>query len=458
MRGDKIIRIQRGLDIPLLGEPEQKIYPASQVTSVAVIGSDYMGMKPAMAVRVNDRVKKGQVLFTCKKQGGVPYTAPGAGVVKAIHRGDKRVFESLVIELDEREQAVSFPLISDFSTARKDEVEKTLLHSGLWNSFRTRPYSKCPLPGTSAHSIFVTAMDTHPLAADYEFIFQEGDNLASFYHGLKALSCLTEGKLYICVGAKSQIVCPQELGERAEKVIFIGPHPAGNGGTHMHFLDPVGEHKINWNIHAQDVMAIGKLFLTGELWVERVISLAGPQVKRPRLIKTRLGANLDQIMTGELKSPVGSGSRVISGSALYGRQCTGHFSYLGRFSRQVTVLEEGGEREFLGWQSPGFDKYSAKPIYLSALNRAKKFPLTTTTNGSPRAIVPIGMYEKVMPLDILPTPLLRALCSQDTQSAQELGALELDEEDLALCTFVDPGKTDFAPLLRSNLEIIERGG
>ena len=453
MRISKVIRIHKGLDIPLEGEPEQKIYLGPRVSSVAVLGPDYNGMKPSMVVQVNDRIKKGQQLFTCKKRGGVSYTAPGSGVVKAIHRGEKRVFEALVIELDDVEEAVSFPPILDFSAIASGEVERTLLESGLWTSFRTRPYSKCPLPGTSPHSIFVVAMDTHPLAAHQELIIGDGDNLESFHHGLKALCQLTGGKVYVCVGKNSQLTFEED---QIDVVAFSGPHPAGNGGTHMHFLDPVSESKVNWTIDAQDTIAIGKLFLQGKLWEERIISLCGPQIKKPRLLRTRLGADLDQLTAGELKDE--GESRLISGSVLYGRQRTDRFHYLCRFSRQVTALKEGRDREFLGWQSPGFNKYSSKPIYLSGWDKKKKFSLTTTTNGSPRAIVPIGMYEKVMPLDILPTQLLRALCSKDTESAQNLGSLELDEEDLALCTFVDPGKMDFAPLLRAHLEMIERDG
>ena len=275
-----------------------------------------------------------------------------------------------------------------------------------------------------------------------------------FRHGLEALTFLCEGKVYVCAGEKTQLKTLKVDG--VEVALFAGPHPAGNAGTHMHFLAPAGHKRVNWWIDAQDVMAMGRLLLQGELSVDRIVALAGPQVKSPRLLKTRLGADLTELTRDQLKE---GECRVISGSVLQGRKVCQRFGHLGRFARQVTVVAEGRERELLGWHSPGMDKFSTKPIYLSRLfGRDKKFHLTTTTNGSHRSMVPIGMYEKVMPLDILPTQLLRALCSGDLESAQDLGALELDEEDLALCTFVDPGKEDYGPILRRNLQMIEEEG
>ena len=445
-----MIEIKQGLDIPLYGAPEQRIYSTLPSPEVALIGPDYQGMRPTMLVGEGDRVKRGQVVFSCKKRAGVNYTAPAGGKVVAIKRGERRRFETLVIAVDQQEQAVAFEPIVDFATATRTRVQTTLLDSGLWTSLRTRPYSKAPLPDSVPGDIFVQVIDTHPLAADQEVIISQ--DLRAFNHGLQALCELTDGKVYVCVRGGSLLTSPREQIVIAP---FIGPHPAGNPGTHMHLLSAVSERKSNWWLDAQDVIAMGKLFLTGELNCTRVVALAGPQVKAPRLLRTRIGACLDHLTRYQLYS---GESRVIAGSVLYGRERTQPFHYLARFARQVTVLREDREREFLGWHSPGFNKFSIKPIYLSAMNPSKKFRLTTTTHGSRRAIVPIGMYEKVMPLDILPTLLLRSLSAQDSEYARRLGALELDEEDLALCTFVDPGKNDFGPLLRQSLETIEREG
>ena len=251
-------------------------------------------------------------------------------------------------------------------------------------------------------------------------------------------------------GASLDFIEPEE---------FAGPHPAGLPGTHIHFLDPVSMDKTVWHINYQDVIAIGKLFDTGRLFVERIISLAGPVVNEPRLLRTRLGASVDDLVNEQLCEV---DRRVISGSVLSGRKAAGVFGYLGRYHNQVSAVAEGHEREFMGWQMPGFNKFSVKNTFASSIysliNPNKRFNMTTNTGGSKRAMVPIGSYEKVMPLDILPTFLLRALLTSDTDQAQALGCLELNEDDLALCTFVCPGKMEYGPLLRQCLDTIEREG
>ena len=242
---------------------------------------------------------------------------------------------------------------------------------------------------------------------------------------------------------------------RVAQAQFDGPHPAGLPGTHIHFLEPVGAHRQVWYLNSQDVIAIGKLFTTGRPWTERVISLAGPQVTRPRLLRTRLGAHLGQLTEGELKPGT---TRTISGSVFGGRTARDVFGYLGRYHQQVSCLLEGEEREFMHYLRAGTNKHSVMNIFTSKLNAGRLLDFTTTTNGSPRAMVPTGNYEEVMPLDILPTQLLRYLIVGDTEMAQKLGALELDEEDLALCTYVCAGKYEYGPILRENLARIEKEG
>lgn len=236
---------------------------------------------------------------------------------------------------------------------------------------------------------------------------------------------------------------------------FAGKHPAGNVGTQIHFLDPVSMNKAVWSLGYQDVIAIGKLFTEGKISSERVVALCGPQAKTPRLMRTRVGASVDDFTQGELKS---GDNRLVSGSALSGHNARGPLAWLNRTANQLTALREGHERELLGYISPGVNRFSLMNIYLSKLMPGKRFNFTTTTNGSERAMVPVGAYEEVMPLDILPTQLLRALIVGDTDSATALGALELLEEDLALCTFVCPGKYEYGPILRDNLTTIEAEG
>lgn len=448
-----MIEIRRGLDLPITGKPEQSIVPGSPVRSVAVVGSDYHGMKPTMAVQVGDKVTLGQQLFSDKKTPGVIYTSPAAGIVAAIHRGPRRVLQSVVIDIegDDEEHFASYAA-AELSSLSRDQVQDNLLRSGQWTALRTRPYSKVPAPDSQPHSIFVTAMDTQPLAGDPRQVIAE--SIDDFNNGLSVLSRLTEGKVYVCTAADAQLEL--KTSDRINVHGFAGPHPAGNAGTHIHFLDPVGVgHKTVWSIGYQDVIAFGKLFTSGRISVERVVALAGPQVEKPQLLRTRLGANLDELTAGLL---LPGENRVISGSVFGGRQSLGPFAFLGRYHNQVSVLLEGRERPFLHYLSLGSNRFSAFPIYLSKFLKGKQFNFTTSTNGSERAMVPVGTYERVMPLDILPTQLLRALIVGDTETAQQLGCLELDEEDLALCTFVCPGKYEYGPILRENLTTIEREG
>lgn len=450
-----MIKITRGLDLPILGAPEQSIGSARPVRSVALLGNDYVGMKPTMAVKVGDKVKLGQTLFEDKKTPGVIYTAPGAGTVREINRGERRVFLSVVIDLDDGEEAaVEFAHYapSELSQLPREVVISTLVESGQWTALRTRPFSKVPALDAVPHSLFINAMDTNPLAANPEIVARE--NADDFIDGVNVLSRLTQGQVFLCRAVASfDGLESQQLASNVKVESFAGPHPAGLSGTHIHHLAPVSLNKQVWSVNYQDVIAIGKLFTTGRISTERVIALAGPQVAEPRLLKTRLGASLDELTAGEL---VTDDNRVISGSVLSGRAAQGVESYLGRYHQQVSVLKEGRERILFGYLSPGAQRHSALGIYLSSLFKGRKFAFTTTTNGSTRAMVPVGSYERVMPLDILPTQLLRALIVGDIESAQNLGALELDEEDLALCTYVCPGKYEYGPILRDNLSRIEK--
>jgi len=447
--------IKEGLDLPITGEPKQVIENGNSVNSVAILGLDYVGMKPTMAVNEGDSVKLGQVLFSDKKNPGVNFTSPGAGVVKSINRGEKRILQSIVIDLKgTEEEFFSRYDASELNNLTTEQVKENLLASGLWTNLRTRPYGKIPAIDSNANSIFVTAIDTSPLAADPAIVIK--DRADDFINGLTVISKLTQGKTYVCKATGTDIAVGNT--NSLQVADFSGPHPAGLPSTHIHFIDPVNIDKFVWHINYQAVIAIGALFTTGKLNVERVVSLAGPTVKNPRLIRTRVGANTDDLVSGELQDDVES--RVISGSALYGRQASDWAAFLGHYSNQITALKEGRERELFGWIVPGKNKYSALNVYTSSVDRKfdRKFPLTTTKNGSNRAIVPVGVYETVMPLDILSTPLLKALVVGDSDQAQLLGCLELDEEDLALFTFVDPGKHDFGPVLRANLTKIEKEG
>ena len=446
-----MITIKKGLDLPIAGKPEQVIRDGNAVTEVALLGEEYVGMRPSMKVREGDVVKKGQVLFEDKKQPGVLFTAPASGTVTAINRGAKRVLQSVVIRVegDEQETFAKYDK-AELSSLTGEQVRQNLLASGLWTAFRTRPFSKVPAADAVPNSIFVNAMDTNPLAADPAVIIAEYEG--DFVNGLTVLSRLIEGKIHLCKAPENKI--PVSHAQNVVVNEFVGPHPAGLTGTHIHFIDPVGAHKTVWSINYQDVIAIGKLFTTGEIFTDRVVALAGPQVKEPRLVRTRLGANLSQLTANQLKD---GENRVISGSVLSGMTATGAVDFLGHYALQVSVIEENRNKEFFGWIAPGANKYSITRTTLGHFAK-KLFNFTTAENGGERAMVPIGNYERVMPLDILPTLLLRDLIVGDTDSAQLLGCLELDEEDLGLCSFVCPGKYEYGSILRAALNKIEKEG
>lgn len=446
------LKIKKGLNIPLAGAPEQKLSEGAKPATVAVLGPDTHDLKPGMLVSLGDRVKLGQPLFRDKQNPGVIFTAPGAGVVSAVNRGERRILQSVIIELD-GDDAVSFDTCSadKLASLDADTVRKNLLASGLWTAIRTRPFSKIPAVDASPHAIFVTATDTNPLAPDPRVIIGAYED--AFQQGLDIVSRLTDGTVYVCTAPSSNIAVPDK--EPFRHAEFSGPHPAGLVGTHIHFLEPVSEHKTVWHIGYQDVIAIAQLFATGRLPVERVISLAGPMVSVPRLLRTRLGANTNDLIRAETKA---GSVRVVSGSVLNGRRASDWAAYLGRYDNQIAVLQEGSPREFLSFMRPGFGKFSLTRAFVGNLFKPGGYKMSTSQNGSARAMVSIGSFEQVMPLDILPTPLLKALLVRDTDGARELGCLELDEEDLALCSFVCNGKYVYGPHLRKNLHEIEVNG
>ena len=455
-------KVRRGLRLPISGEPVQQIESSKTPRRVALLGRDYIGMRPTMHVKPGETVRRGQLLFEDKKMPGVRFTSPAAGKVTAVNRGEKRVFESCVIELSRAElegrggtgDEVSYSSFTNRhpSSLNRQQVEELLLESGAWTALRARPFGKVADPQDKPHSIFVTAMDTNPLAPDAR-VFLEGHE-PQFQSGLTVLSKLTEGPVYVCVGPGGEIETPKDADVRIET--FSGPHPSGTVGYHIHVLDPVDRNKTVWHVGLQEVIAIGALFEGGQQRFERVVSLAGPAVKEPRLIRTRLGASTDDLVADEI---VGNDDRVISGSVLAGRRAMGDtLGYLGRYHQQISVIAEDREREFLGWLTPGLNKFSVINTFVSALTPGKRYPFTTTTNGSRRNIVPIGMYEKVTPMDLPTTVILKSLLMTDVETAERLGCLELDEEDVALCTYVCPGKNDYGPHLREVLTILEKEG
>ncbi len=453
-----MINIKKGLDLPLGGQPQQVIVSGPEIKHVALLGEcDYPGLRPSMAVEVGTKVKKGQVLFEDKKNPGTRFTAPAAGTVTAVNRGERRAFQSIVIEVDPAGPAVAFKKtaadkLQDLSSK---DVTDLLVESGMWTAFRTRPFEKVPRVGTLPHSIFVTAIDTNPGAADPRIVIEKESD--AFANGLKVLSRIGDFKVYVC---KAEASLPTAKMPNVVEEVFVGPHPAGLPGTHIHYLDPVSENKTVWHIGYQDVIAIGHLFVEGQYYNKRYVSLCGPQVKEPRIVETLQGAAISELLPGDAVEPSSYGVRVISGSVLWGNAAVGPFAYLGRRHLQVSALEEGRMNEFVmqSWMGLGFKRHTASRAYISSFIKPKSYTINTAINGGSRPMVPVGLYEKVFPFDMEPTVLLRAIDINDCDQAKLLGVLELAEEDLALCTYVCPGKTDYGPQIRRCLTKIEVEG
>ena len=446
------IVLKKGLDLPILGAPEGGIVPGPEITSVAVVGPDTIGLKPKMLVAEGDRVQRGQALYSHKDIPEVMFTAPATGRVRAINRGARRVLESVVIDIeDAADPGIDFGTLTEAEFTAETVAEK-LCAAGLWASLRTRPYSKVPTPGQAPAAVFITALDTEPLALDPMTVIDA--RAEDFRLGVAAVAALTEGKTYLCHAPGA--VPPGADLAGVEAHAFSGPHPAGLPGTHIHFLEPIFGEKIVWQIGYQDVIAIGALMATGHFDPRRVVALCGPMASKPRPMETLFGASLLSLTEGEINSE--EPCRILSGSVLSGRAAEGSFAYLGRFARQVTLIREDHDQHVLGWILPQPGRFAVQPVLASSFLGRKLYALTSNLNGGRRAMVPTGTFETLMPQDYLPTQLLRALLVKDTDTAQELGALELDEEDLALCTFACPAKYEYGDALRDSLAKIEKEG
>ncbi|MEM9355113.1 MAG: Na(+)-translocating NADH-quinone reductase subunit A [Pseudomonadota bacterium] len=443
-------KLRRGLDLPVAGVPEQRVALGPTCRTAAVIGADYIGLKPRLSVQEGDAVKRGEPLLFHRDTPDVKIVSPVTGNVKAIHRGPRRVLESVVIEgHDVEDQGIDFSSVGGETDA--DAVATRLAAAGLWTSFRTRPYSKVPDVRERPSAIFVTAMDTEPLSPDAQLIIN--DSAEAFARGLAAVAKLSNGRTYVCQDVGADI--PGTAIDTVEAVGFSGPHPAGLPGTHIHFLHPLDSVETVWSIWYQDVIAIGNLMLAGFLDTSRIVSLCGPQCRQPRLVKTLTGASLTELTDED--RPTDVPIRLVSGSILSGRAATDTTAYLGRYARQVTIMEEDRKQEVLGWIRPMAHKFATQPVLASAFANGL-FHLTTNLNGGRRAMVPTGTFETLMPQDYLPTQLLRALLVMDTDMAQALGALELDEEDLGLVGFACPAKYEYGLALRDCLDKIEKEG
>lgn len=448
-----MIVIKKGIELPISGAvANDSIHQLPTQALYAVIGDDYLGLRPTMMIAVGDKVREGQPLFEDKKNPGVFICSPVSGEIVDIVRGERRRLLAVTIRPDESLEPIRFTQFDEDALAESsaEQVREQLQKSGTWALFRQRPFDKTPKIDATPQAIFVNTMDSNPLAVNpmLAFVGREADYQA----GLTVLSKLTAGPVHVVHEPKTKL--PQTLARHVQYHAIDGIHPAGLVGTHIHFIDPVSANKTAWHLNVQDLLAIGHLFRTGRLDNERIISIAGPGVKNPQFVKTRIGVSLTHVLKDNLLE---GEQRIISGSIFAGRQTGAETAFLGFYDKQVVVLPEGRDSVFLEFMRPGMNSYSRTRAYLGRFLK-KPLPFTTSMQGSPRVILPFGIYDEVMPLDILPTLLLKALVIKDTDTAVQLGALELAEEDVALLTYVDPGKHDFGAILRENLEQIEEEG
>lgn len=446
-----MIAIKKGIELPISGAVVDTTISDSHLNAepVAVLGVDFHGLRPGMQVAVGDVVKQGDPLLIDKRNNALRLCSPVSGEVVAIHRGERRRLISVVIKPNGAE-AKTYAPVAPANLSREEVVER-LVDAGFWAFLRARPYDKTPRVEAKPHSIFVNAMDSNPLAFDP--LLALAGREAHYQAGLAVLAMLTEGAVNVCHRAGA--VLPNTDIATVKNHAFSGKHPAGLVGTHIHFIDPVGENKQVWHIALQELLAIGQLFAEGTLDNQKIIAIAGPSVKKPRLMRVIRGCDVSKLLENELLE---GRHRVISGSVFAGRKIENNTEYLGFFDAQISVLPEDNDPIFLEFMRPGKDSFSVTRAYLGRFLRDRKFSFTTAVQGSSRPILPFGIYEEVMPLDILPTPLLKALVIKDTDSAIRLGALELCEEDIALLTYVDAGKSDFGAILRENLDLIEEEG
>ena len=432
-----MIKTKQGLDLPISGAPSTEVDSSTAINSIGVLGSDYVGLKPTMLVEAGDSVACGQKLFEDKKNPGVFITAPSSGIVQSINRGEKRRFLSLVIDIDDSIEPLTFD-VSNYS----NPID-LLIDSGAFSYFRTRPYNRIPEPKSLPDAIFVNACDTNPLSLDPHHLIQKDQVL--FNSGLKFVQSLNTDSKTFC---NFQTHSFDQSVDGVHYNQFTGPHPSGLVGTHIHFLYPVGQNRTVWTISWQDIISIGHLMENHELRSQKLVSFGGPAVHDPMILKLRYGSNISELSAGRIKE----NSRMISGSILNGHIAEGVMNYLGAYDNQISVIPDDVNDILFNWAMPGKKLHSKLPAFLSSWIKPKEFIFNTSMNGGNRAIVPMTSYQEIMPLNILTTQLLKSLVTFDIELGEKLGALELSSEDLGLASYVCPSKYDYQSILELNLE------
>ena len=442
-----LIKLRKGLNIKLAGKAEKILLPEVEVTRFGVRFADFPGLVARLDVQEGDRVMAGSVLFHDKACPEIKYVSPVSGVVREITRGEKRVLREVVIDQQATEK-VDFGVADPLSLSREEVTDK-LLKSGIWPVLRQRPYHVVAKPGAVPRDIFISAFDTAPLAPDIDFVMSNthGEHLQT---GINALSRLTDGRIHISREAEGSRAAGMKSLQNVEVHYFKGPHPAGNVGVQIHHIAPVSKGEVVWTLDLQDVVAIGRLFNTGLHDRERIIALAGPGVNHRKYHRIRPGASVSGILKGNLME---GNYRVISGNVLTGKTISPEGSF-GFYDNMVTVIPEGNYHELFGWATPGLKKFSYWRTFLSKLIPGREYEMDTNLHGGNRAFVVTGHYENVLPMDIYPIHLIKAIMAGDIELMENLGIYEVAEEDFALCEYIDPSKTEIQEIIRSGINLM----
>lgn len=445
----KEIRLKKGLNIHLLGDAD-KVYASTKPTEKYVVKpTDFHGLMPKLCVKVGDKVKAGTPLFYDKYNEKINFCSPINGEVTDIVRGEKRKIMEVVIKADTEIVYEQFTTASADSLSREQIIE-AMLKAGIWPFVRQKPYDIIANPADMPKAIFISTFSTAPLAIDNDFALYGMDEL--FQKGLDYIVKLSNGKTHLNTDGNTN---PSKVFSAAKGVQInkiSGPHPAGNVGVQIHQIDPINKGDVVWYLHPQDVIAIARLFTVGKYDVSRIVALCGSQIQKPRYYRSIAGACISNLLNENTKD---GKSRIISGDILSGTQINTD-GCLGFYDSQLTVVPEGDEAEFLGWMLPGLHKFSASKTFLSWLFPSKKYNLDTNMHGEERAYVMTGEYEKVLPMDIYPTHLIKACMIEDVELMENLGIYEVSPEDLALCEFVCTSKIEVQSIIRQGLDLVRK--
>lgn len=441
----KTIKLKKGYNIKLLGEAAKQTVANYRTRTYAVKPTDFVGNAPIpkMMVDVGAEVKAGDALFFNKQTPDVLYCAPVSGEVVEIKRGAKRAITEVVILADSQIEFKEFDRVR-ISSASRDEIVKHMLSTGCWPLLRQRPYNVVVDQNETPKNIFISGFNTAPLAPDYNYVME--GQAAAFQSGIEVLNKLTEGKVHLSVGPNASSVFTNAKNVEIHK--FSGPHPAGNVGVQIHHIAPINKGDIVWTITPQDVLVIGRVFSEGKFDTTRLVALTGSEASKQQYYQTYMGASVAGMLQDNLNN---EHVRVIGGDVLTGDVFDKN-SHLGCWTQQVTVVEEGDKHEFFGWLLPSYARPSVSRTFPAFLQPNKKYKVNTNTHGEPRAFVVTGLYEDVTPMDLFPMQLIKSILYRDFDQMEGLGIYEVVEEDLALCEFICPSKTDFQAVLRDGLD------